>query len=249
MTMTKSSSINQPHHNCHRCHQYISPSPWANSPLINHPWRYCCLIIIFAKVNFTNQFYNNAWTLNIEHWPITYWQSTAQPVFSKSEQKSPNCKGLDLNFLFLFFVNSRKDPWVMKAVAQQLMFFLPARTQSTSDPHLEPVFWPLGGLFCPAWLLGGLLLVFGLFPLGLLRRPSVLGTFWEFENLGSFSGQFYQFSFLFPPLGLPVCAGHLRSRFFSQTSRQLILTARHQSFQNFDFLSSSLRFRFAIRQF
>ena len=91
MAMTKSSSINQPHHNCHRCHQYISPSPWANSPLINHPWRYCCLIIIFAKVNFTNQFYNNAWTLNIEHWPITYWQSTAQPVFSKSEQKSPNC--------------------------------------------------------------------------------------------------------------------------------------------------------------
>ena len=124
----------------------------------------------------------------------------------------------------------------MKAVAQQLMFFLPARTQSTSDPHLEPVFWPLGGLLCPAWLLGGLRLVFGLFPLGLLRRPSVLGTFWEFENLGSFSGQFYQFSFLFPPLGLPVCAGHLRSRFFSQTSRQLILTARHQSFQNFDFL-------------
>ena len=103
MTMTKSSSINQPHHNCHRCHQYISPSPWANSPLINHPWRYCCLIIIFAKVNFTNQFYNNAWTLNIEHWPISYWQSTAKPVFSKPEQKSPNCWGLDLIVFFCQF--------------------------------------------------------------------------------------------------------------------------------------------------
>ena len=124
----------------------------------------------------------------------------------------------------------------MKAVAQQLMFFLPARTQSTSDPHLDPVFCPLGGLLCPAWLLGGLRLVFGLFPLGLLRRPSVLGTFREFENFRSFSGQF----FLFFPLRLSVCAGHLRSRFFSQTSRQLILTARHQSFQNFDFLSSLL---------
>ena len=112
MTMTKSSSINQPHHNCHRCHQYISPSPWANSPLINHPWRYCCLIIIFAKVNFTNQFYNNAWTLNIEHWPITYWQSTAQPVFSKPEQKSLNCYGLGLIFFsFLSILRKTRELW------------------------------------------------------------------------------------------------------------------------------------------
>ena len=176
--------------------------------------------------------------MNIEHWTLTNNLLTINGTTSllKTRAKVTELLWPWPNFLF-FSVNSTKDPWVMmKAVAQQLMFFLPARTQSTSDPHLEPVFWPLGGLFCPAWLLGGLLLVFGLFPLGLLRRPSVLGTFWEFENLGSFSGQFYQFSFLFPPLGLPVCAGHLRSRFFSQTSRQLILTARHQSFQNFDFL-------------
>ena len=43
----------------------------SNSPLINHPGHYSFLIIIFAKVNFTNQFLNNAWTLNIEHWTLT----------------------------------------------------------------------------------------------------------------------------------------------------------------------------------
>ena len=75
----------------------------SNSPLINHPGHYSFLIIIFAKVNFTNQFLNNAWTLNIEHWPISYWQSTAKPVFSKPEQKSPNCWGLDLIVFFCQF--------------------------------------------------------------------------------------------------------------------------------------------------
>ena len=124
----------------------------------------------------------------------------------------------------------------MKAVAQQLMFFLPARTQSTSDPHLDPVFCPLGGLLCPAWLLGGLRLVFGLFPLGLLRRPSVLGTFREFDNFRSFSGQFFLF---FSTASVCLCWAPAIP-LFSQTSRQLILTARHQSFQNFDFLSSLL---------
>ena len=148
--------------------------------------------------------------MNIEHWTSTNKLLTINGKTSLLKTRAkvtellrpwPNC---------LFFVSSTKDPWVMmKAVAQELMFFLPARTQSTSDPHLDPVFCPLGGLLCPAWLLGGLRLVFGLFPLGLLRRPSVLGTFREFENFRSFSGQF----FLFFPLRLSVCAGHLRSRF------------------------------------
>ena len=138
--------------------------------------------------------------MNIEHWTLTNKLLTINGKTSLLKTRAkvtellrpwPNC---------LFFVSSTKDPWVMmKAVAQKLMFFLPARTQSTSDPHLDPVFCPLGGLLCPAWLLGGLRLVFGLFPLGLLRRPSVLGTFWKFKII------FWSILFIFPTGTVRLC--------------------------------------------
>ena len=171
--------------------------------------------------------------MNIEHWTLTNKLLTINGKTSLLKTRAkvtellrpwPNCLFLSVLWKTLELWRRWHNSWCSSYLQGPSPRQIPTWTLS-SDP-LEGSFALLGSLGDSGSSSG--FFRWDCFAARLCLAP--------FENLRLYFGQF----FLFFPLVLSVCAGHLRSRFFSQTSRQLILTARHQSFQNFDFLSSLL---------
>ena len=114
---------------------------------------------------------------------ISYQQKKIFPT-SKRKYFLPAKENISYQQKKVFLTNKRK-------------YFLPASTQSTSEPHFdEPPFWPLVESLVEPLVESLVEPLPGLLPSGLLRRPSVEGT-WkkiDFSQVSVFSRNKFNFA-------------------------------------------------------